>query len=857
VPARIRPNEKAMVSSLSSGRSGKVAASLRYRCASDVVAVAELSLQLAMDAGSANALLASGGSESESGGDDDGALAALFDALAAASTAAPVVATRSHFELWCRRRRGSDAGEEGGSEEEEAVEGFVSYSDRNQLQFRAKTQEQAGGQPSSSSSSWEPVSHPSELEIERPQQVAGPAAAAAAVVSPEDAAADPEEGAAGAAAAAAAAADRPGTSLLVVGRELAAHALLPPPLGGAPSAAFRTASGRSDDDGAAVQRGGGLDEAGFSARLRSCLAKHAPEWALAAVAAVAGVSRGFPSWKRSILTEIYLYVTPVLVQKLRMDTPGQAPPLRRRSSVVELSWQHGGASTASCAVVADDAAAADDDTDGAAGGADQVATRRRRSINSLYELAVQVIGGSTPEMTGDGGGQRWSLPRSSKLAHVTFVVQPPPRRDGAGGTGGTAALLARQQAFDAAAGMTASPSSSSSSAAAAEGPRRRQSAGGTASLPSSPRSHSHHRTAPSVAEVQSMRRNLNIRGRGALVLIDNRCDGALLLVPGSSAVSDGRWSSPNPGDEEAATDESKNYFTGAREYSGPHSWLSQGPDGALFGGGAAVAGGPPARIEPNQLVVFGSESLGGMSATGATVVYQLADGSGSAVRAPVLACRGGSTEIPLRFFGAGWALAQRLSVCLYLSVLVCVCLCLSVSLSVCRRSARACVPALSSRRLAAGRDLKLDTRRSRQPAGAHVALPVSGEGDVRHPGAAARYHLRVTVVMMIGTQSGLTEICLHFEIYRYGYGYPKMSVRTLTYAAARSRYGDRTIGFEVGGVVHVAAPARAAPGATAPRRADGERRQEASRRAVWPAAAAAGSAGARSQLGAPRQPGPR
>eukprot|EP01047_Picozoa_sp_COSAG01_P017680 COSAG01_NODE_940_length_12584_cov_7.454218_11_plen_194_part_01 len=194
-----------MVSSLSSGRSGKVAASLRYRCASDVVAVAELSLQLAMGAGSANALLAPGGSESESGGDDDGALAALFDALAAASTAAPVVATRSHFELWCRRRRGSDAGEEGGSEEEEAVEGFVSYSDRNQLQFRAKTQEQADGQPSSSS--WEPVSHPSELEIERPQQVAGPAAAAAAAaVSPEDAAADPEEGAAGAAAAAAAAA---------------------------------------------------------------------------------------------------------------------------------------------------------------------------------------------------------------------------------------------------------------------------------------------------------------------------------------------------------------------------------------------------------------------------------------------------------------------------------------------------------------------------------------------------------------------------------------------------------------------------------------------------------------------------
>ena len=62
------------------------------------------------------------------------------------------------------------------------------------------------------------------------------------------------------------------------------------------------------------------------------------------------------------------------------------------------------------------------------------------------------------------------------------------------------------------------------------------------------------------------------------------------------------------------------------------------------------AGGPPARIEPNQLVVFGSESLGGMSATGATVVYQLADGSGSAVRAPpALPCRGGSTEIPLRF----------------------------------------------------------------------------------------------------------------------------------------------------------------------------------------------------------------
>jgi hypothetical protein len=37
------------------------------------------------------------------------------------------------------------------------------------------------------------------------------------------------------------------------------------------------------------------------------------------------VSRAFPSWNRSsTLTEIYLYATPVLVTKLRMETPGQA-----------------------------------------------------------------------------------------------------------------------------------------------------------------------------------------------------------------------------------------------------------------------------------------------------------------------------------------------------------------------------------------------------------------------------------------------------------------------------------------------------------------------------------------------------
>jgi hypothetical protein len=44
-------------------------------------------------------------------------------------------------------------------------------------------------------------------------------------------------------------------------------------------------------------------------------------------AVTAAVSRAFPSWKRSILTEVYLYVvTPVLVTKLRMEAPAQGPP---------------------------------------------------------------------------------------------------------------------------------------------------------------------------------------------------------------------------------------------------------------------------------------------------------------------------------------------------------------------------------------------------------------------------------------------------------------------------------------------------------------------------------------------------
>jgi hypothetical protein len=46
--------------------------------------------------------------------------------------------------------------------------------------------------------------------------------------------------------------------------------------------------------------------------------------------------RAFPSWKRSILTEIYLCLPPVLVKKLRMETPLQSA--RRKLRRARSKW---------------------------------------------------------------------------------------------------------------------------------------------------------------------------------------------------------------------------------------------------------------------------------------------------------------------------------------------------------------------------------------------------------------------------------------------------------------------------------------------------------------------------------------
>ena len=203
------------------------------------------------------------------------------------------------------------------------------------------------------------------------------------------------------------------------------------------------------------------------------------------------------------------------------------------------------------------------------------------TTSAPFSASVLVVGGSAPEQTADGG-ESWTLPKA-QTTHITFVVQ------------------------------------------ASEGDVDSESAAATPTQVLSLRSVA-SRAAPHSQVIARYRRALALRGRGALILLDNQSGVALDLVPGSTSCDEGRWTDTNPGDEDSATDERLNYYTGAYKYCGPHGWLSSGPD---HGQEDKAIGAPPTRVETNQQVILSTESLGGMSGSKGSVVFTLPGGIGT------------------------------------------------------------------------------------------------------------------------------------------------------------------------------------------------------------------------------------
>ena len=122
------------------------------------------------------------------------------------------------------------------------------------------------------------------------------------------------------------------------------------------------------------------------------------------------------------------------------------------------------------------------------------------------------------------------------------------------------------------------------------------------------------RIVPTTFELAQWKRAAARAGRNNLIYVDNKCPHPLLLEPTASGASDGRWLDGRGHGGGGGTFTEQGVL-----YLGEHDRAGKAQLGQL---------GPPATLQPNEQVLFGSEATSGMGAAAGAIVYRGASDRG-------------------------------------------------------------------------------------------------------------------------------------------------------------------------------------------------------------------------------------